>query len=121
MIRAAVVGLGWWGKTQVEAVQGSDKIKFVAGTTRSLSDEALAFMKEYDIEVKQNYEEIIADPNIDAVVLVTPNSQHVPQTLAALAAGKHVFCEKPFSLDGAGAQECVDAAAAARVNFRCWL
>ncbi|MBX2849156.1 MAG: Gfo/Idh/MocA family oxidoreductase [Acidiferrobacterales bacterium] len=112
MIKAAIVGLGWWGKTQVEAVVGSDKIKFVAGTTRSLSDEAVDFMKEYDMEVKQSYEDILADPNIDAVVLVTPNSQHVEQTLAAVDAGKHVFCEKPFSLDGAGAQKSVDAAAA---------
>ncbi len=110
MIRAAIVGLGWWGQTQVEAVVGSDKIKFVAGTTRSLSDEAVAFMKQYDMEVKQSYEEILADPEIDAVVLVTPNSQHVEQTLAAVNAGKHVFCEKPFSLDGAGAQQAVDAA-----------
>ena len=75
MIRAAIVGLGWWGQTQVEAVEGSDKIKFVAGTTRSLSDDALEFMKQYDIEPKQRYEDILADPDIDAVVLVTPNSQ----------------------------------------------
>lgn len=75
MIRAAIVGLGWWGQTQVEAVEGSDKIKFVAGTTRSLSDDALEFMKQYDIEPKQSYEDILADPDIDAVVLVTPNSQ----------------------------------------------
>lgn len=113
MIRAAIVGLGWWGKTQVEAVQGSDKIKFVAATTRSLSEEAADFCKEYDMELKPSYDAILEDPNIDAVVLVTPNSQHVGQTLAAVKAGKHVFCEKPFSLDGAGAQEAVDAAAAA--------
>ncbi len=117
MIKAAIVGLGWWGQTQVEAVQGSDKIKFVAGTTRSLSDDAVAFMKQYDMEVKQSYEDVLADPNIDAVVLVTPNSQHVEQTLAAVKAGKHVFCEKPFSLDGAGAQASVDAAAAAGLTL----
>lgn len=117
MIKAAIVGLGWWGKTQVEAVQGSDQIKFVAATTRSLSDEALEFMKEYDIEPKQNYDEILADPAIDAVVLVTPNSQHVEQTLAAIKAGKHVFCEKPFSLDGQGAQQCIDAAAEAGLTL----
>lgn len=113
MIKAAIVGLGWWGKTQVEAVVDSDKIKFVAATTRSLSDEAKEFCAEYGMELKESYEAILADPNIDAVVLVTPNSQHVDQTKAAVAAGKHVFCEKPFSLDGAGAQEAIDAAAAA--------
>ena len=117
MINAAIVGLGWWGQTQVEAVQDSDKIKFVAGTTRSLSDDAVAFMNSYNMEVKQSYEDILADPNIDAVVLVTPNSQHVEQTLAAVKAGKHVFCEKPFSLDGAGAQASVDAATAAGVTL----
>lgn len=110
MIRAAIVGLGWWGKTQVEAVVDSDKIKFVAATTRSLSDDAREFAKEYDLELKENYEAILADPNIDAVVLVTPNSQHVAQTLAAVAAGKHVFCEKPFALSGSEAQKAVDAA-----------
>ena len=113
MIRAAIVGLGWWGKTQVEAVVGSDEIKFVAATTRSLSDEAKEFCAEYDMELKESYEAILADPNIDAVVLVTPNSQHVDQIKAAVAAGKHVFCEKPFSLDGAGAREAINAAAAA--------
>ena len=117
MINAAIVGLGWWGKTQVEAVQGSDKIKFVAATTRSLSDEAVAFAQQYGMELKPDYEAILADPDIDAVVLVTPNSQHVPQTLAAIKAGKHVFCEKPFSLDGAGAQQSVDAAAAAGLTL----
>jgi len=117
MINAAIVGLGWWGQTQIEAVQGSNKIKFVAATTRSLSDDAAAFCKQYNLELKSSYEAILADPNIDAVVLVTPNSQHVPQTLAAIAAGKHVFCEKPFSLDGAGAQASVDAAAAAGLTL----
>lgn len=117
MINAAIVGLGWWGQTQVEAAQGSDKIRFVAATTRSLSDEAVAFAKQYDMELKPDYEAILADPNIDAVVLVTPNSQHVPQTLAAIKAGKHVFCEKPFSLNGAGAQQAADAAKAADLTL----
>jgi len=117
MINAAIIGLGWWGKTQVEAVQGSDKIKFVAATTRSLSDDAVAFADQYDMELKPSYEAILEDPNIDAVVLVTPNSQHVSQTLSAIKAGKHVFCEKPFSLDGAGAQASVDAAKAAGLTL----
>jgi predicted dehydrogenase len=94
MINAAIIGLGWWGQTLVESVSGvSDDIKFVAATTRSLSDEAKAFCKEHDMELRESFEDIIADPNIDAVVLVTPNSQHAPQTIAAAQKGKHVFCE----------------------------
>jgi predicted dehydrogenase len=110
MINAAIVGLGWWGKTLVEAVAGvSDDIRFVAATTRSLSDDAKAFAKEHDIKLYSSYEDILADPDIDAVVLVTPNSMHSAQTIAAAEHGKHVFCEKPFALTGADAAAAVAA------------
>ena len=118
MINAAIIGLGWWGKTLVEAVSGvSDDIRFVAGTTRSLSDEARAFAKEHDMELRESFEDIIADPNIDAVVLVTPNSMHSTQTIAAAQHGKHVFCEKPFALTGADAAAAVEACEKAGVTF----
>jgi len=114
MINAAIVGLGWWGKTLVEAVSGvSDDIQFVAGTTRSLSGEAREFASEHKFELCDSYAEILADPGIDAVVLVTPNSLHAAQTIAAAEHGKHVFCEKPFSLTGKDALAAVAAAAAA--------
>ena len=72
MINAAIIGMGWWGKTVVESVSGiSDSIRFVAGTTRSLSDDARQFASEHDLELRSSYEDIIHDPNIDAVVLVT--------------------------------------------------
>lgn len=117
MIKAAIVGLGWWGKTLVEAVaDGSDKIQFVAATTRSLSDDAKAFAKEHNLELHESYESIISDPDIDAVVLVTPNSLHAAQTIAAAKHGKHVFCEKPFALTGAEAAEAIAAAEAAGIT-----
>lgn len=114
MINAAIVGLGWWGKTLVEAVSGvSDDIRFVAATTRSLSDEAKAFSNEHDMELRSSYEDILADDKIDAVVLVTPNSLHSTQTIAAAEHGKHVFCEKPFALtrdDAAAAVAAIESA-----------
>lgn len=118
MINAAIIGLGWWGQTLVEAVSGvSDDIKFVAATTRSLSDEAKAFCKEHDMELRESFEDIIADPNIDAVVLVTPNSVHAEQTIAAAEKGKHVFCEKPFALTGADAAKAAAACEKAGVTM----
>jgi predicted dehydrogenase len=118
MINAAIIGLGWWGKTLVEAVSGvSDDIRFVAGTTRSLSDEAQAFAKEHNMELRVSFEDIIADPDIDAVVLVTPNSIHSAQTVAAAEAGKHVFCEKPFALTEADAAVAVAACEKAGVTL----
>ncbi len=110
MINAAIVGLGWWGKTLVESVSGvSDDIRFVAGTTRSLSDDARRFASEHGFELVSSYEEILADPNIQAVVLVTPNSVHSAQTIAAAEHGKHVFSEKPFALNTADATAAVEA------------
>jgi predicted dehydrogenase len=117
MINAAIVGLGWWGKTLVEAVSGvSEDIQFVAATTRSLSEDAQTFAKEHNLKLHASYEDILADPDIDAVVLVTPNSLHAAQIVAAAEAGKHVFCEKPFTLTGADAQTAVDAAEKAGVT-----
>jgi predicted dehydrogenase len=118
MINAAIIGLGWWGQTLVEAVSGvSDDLRFVAATTRSLSDDAKAFCKEHNMELRESFEDIITDPDIDAVVLVTPNSVHAAQTIAAAENGKHVFCEKPFALTGADAAAAVQACEKAGVTL----
>ena len=105
------------GRTLVEAAAESDKINFVAGTTRSLSDEAVAFAKQYGFELQPSYQDLLADPQVDAVVLVTPHSMHAPQTIAAAKAGKHVFCEKPFALEGGLAADAVAAADAAGITL----
>ena len=105
MINAAIVGLGWWGKTLVEAVQGtSDVVQFVAGTTRTMSPDVQAFADAQRLTLAANYEALLADPNIDAVVLATPHSVHAAQVIAAANARKHVFCEKPFALTKADAE-----------------
>ena len=110
MIRAAIVGLGWWGKTLVEAVQGQSKeIRFAAGATRTVTPEVQAFAKAQGFDLRASYDELLKDSNIDAVVLATPHSMHVPQIVAAARAGKNVFCEKPFALTKAEALEAVVA------------
>lgn len=118
MINAAIVGLGWWGKTLVESVSGvSDDIRFVAATTRSKSDEDKAFCELHNLELRDSFDTIIKDSDIDAVVLVTQNSMHASQVMAAAAEGKHVFCEKPLALTGSDAQAAVDACEKAGVQL----
>ena len=118
MIRAAIVGLGWWGKTLVESVQGtSDAIRFTAVTTRTKSPEAAAFAGEQGLTLAESFEALLADPAIDAIVLATPHSLHSQQVQAVARAGKHVFCEKPFALTKADAEAAVDATVRAKVTL----
>jgi predicted dehydrogenase len=119
MINAAMIGLGWWGKTLVESVseRKSDKIRFVAATTRTFNDAVEAFGEQHKLRLHPSYEDVLGDPNVDAVVLATPHSMHVEQVVAAAAQGKHVFCEKPFALTKSGAEKAVEAVRRAGVTL----
>lgn len=117
MLRTAIVGLGSWGKTLVSFVQGkSGDIRFTSGCTRTPA-KAEMFCREQGIRLAGSYEELLADPAIDAVVLATPNSLHEAQVRQAAAAGKHIFVEKPFTLTSAGARAAIDAVSRARVTL----
>jgi predicted dehydrogenase len=109
MIDAAIVGFGRWGKTLVEAVQGkSDRLRFTRAVSRNpdrLRDEA----DRYRLVLVGGLEAMLADPSIDAVVLASPHSLHCQQIIAAAAAGKAVFCEKPLTLTKADAQRAIKA------------
>jgi predicted dehydrogenase len=109
MINAAIVGLGWWGKTLVESVQGSDFIRFVAGATRTVSPETKAFAETHKLRLVESFDALLKDSNVQAVVLCTPHSMHTEQVIAAAKAGKHVFCEKPFALTRSDAEQAVEA------------
>ena len=117
MINAAVVGLGWWGKTLVESSRGSDAIRIVAGATRTKSPELEAFAKSMDFRLVPDYEAVLADKTIDAVVLATPHSLHAEQVIASARVGKHVFCEKPFTLTKNDAEAAVEATRKAGVTL----
>ena len=115
MIRAAIVGLGRWGRSLVTSVQGkSDDIRFVAAHTRTRAT-AEDFCRDQGVPLADSYEQILADPDVDAVVLATPHTLHERQVLAAAAAGKHIHVEKPITLDCGSADAAVEAARKAGV------
>jgi len=80
----------------------------VAGSTRS-PDKARAWADEQRIRILPDFAAVLADPEVQAVVLATPHAQHAEQVIAAARAGKHVFIEKPFTLDRASAAAAVQA------------
>jgi predicted dehydrogenase len=126
MLNAAVIGLGWWGKELVRSVQDSSKfIRFSRAVTLE-PEHAREFAAKAGLALSASYDDVLADPKIDAVVLATPHTQHRRQVKAAAAAGKHVFCEKPFALSLADARAALAACRKAGValgvghNRRLW-
>ena len=117
MIRAAIVGIGTWGRNLVGAVQGkSELIGFVAGATRTPATAEL-YCKQQGIRLMESYAEVLAYGEIDAVVLATPHSMHCEQIIAAAKAGKHVFVEKPLGVDAKSAAQAVAACAQQKVTL----
>lgn len=109
MINAAIIGLGAFGQRLVSSVQGkSEKIRFVAAMTRTPS-KAEAFAAANGFSVGDDLDAVLGDSNVDAVVIATPHRQHAEQVMKAAEAGKHVFCEKPFTLTKADAEAAVAA------------
>jgi len=117
MMRAAIVGLGMWGQKLVDSVYGqSDQITFVAGTTRTLS-KAGDFCRDRKIDLRDDLDALLGDPEIDAIVFATPHSMHEEQVKRAAKAGKNVYVEKPFTLDVASAKSTLAAVRQAGVVF----
>lgn len=117
MINAAIIGLGGWGRNLVNHTQGkSPKLRFVAGCTRTVA-KAQAFGDEKGFPITSDYAAILRDPKIDAVVLATPHTQHAEQVIEAARAGKHIYCEKPFTLTRASAEQALKACADAKVTL----
>ena len=97
MLTVGVIGCGYWGPNLIRNFNGlADS---TVRTCADLDETRLAHMKQLypAISTTTNYREIIADPEIEAVVVATPVSSHYPLAVEALEAGKHVFVEKPLA------------------------
>ncbi len=117
-----LIGTGFMGKTHVFGISAANrvfdlpyklKLKKLADISEDLASKA-AFELGVD-EYSGNWQELIQDESIDVINITSPNSFHKEMALAAIRAGKHVYCEKPLSISVQDAKEMSDASKSSRV------
>ena len=110
-IRTAIIGTGFMGRVHSENLRRVQHVE-LAAVAGSSAERAKHFGDSIGVDRTTGaYRELLEDSTIDAVHVLTPNALHYPICRAALEAGKHVLCEKPFTLTTAEAQELVELAA----------
>lgn len=93
----------------IPAMQQSDLLKVTAIASRNAATAQQVAQRLGIAKAYGSYEELLADPDIDAVYNPLPNHLHVPWTIKAMVAGKHVLCEKPIALNAEQARQLIDA------------
>ena len=100
-VRVGIIGAGWPGQQHARAVRASPNTVLQA-LAEPDEKRAAEFRAPYAPKsIYPDYNDLLGDPQVDAVVICLPNHLHFPATLAALHAGKHVLCEKPPTLNSA--------------------
>ena len=123
-LRAGVIGTGFIGPVHIEALKRLGvQVTAICGSTKSAGATAAQWGIP-EIYGDYNYRALIASPNVDVIHITSPNKVHVEQALAALAAGKHVVCEKPLGMTSRETARVVKAVARPggpvfAVNYMC--
>jgi myo-inositol 2-dehydrogenase/D-chiro-inositol 1-dehydrogenase len=110
-VRVALIGAGRIARVHAEAYRqvARGRITVCTDPVRQAADSLAA---DFGFDIAENLDTILDDPDVDAVLIATPNDLHADQTVAALQAGKHVFCQKPIALSLDDADRVVAAAEA---------
>jgi len=110
-VTTAIIGTGFMGRVHIEGIRRLGHVEVVA-VAGSSDASARKFAAEMGVDRSTgDYKSLLADPSIDAVHVLTPNSLHFPMSMAALEAGKAVLCEKPLTVTSAEAKKMVALAA----------
>jgi D-xylose 1-dehydrogenase (NADP+, D-xylono-1,5-lactone-forming) len=112
-VRWGVLSTAHINEKVLAGASGSQTVEVTTVASRS-QERAAEYARAHGIpRAHASYEELLADDEVEAIYIPLPNGLHVEWTLAALAAGKHVLCEKPLSSRSADVERCFDAAEAA--------
>ena len=104
-----ILGPGGIAKAFAEDLKRLDGHSIAAVGSRTFSN-AQSFANTFGGTAYGSYEELVADPQVDAIYVATPHPAHKENVILALNAGKPVLCEKPFAVNATEAQQMVDAA-----------
>jgi hypothetical protein len=116
-----VLGCGFVGRgAHVPALADMDGAKLVAIADADAARRTKTAAKYQIAASYDHYEQLVADPRVDVVVVALPTPLHVPASLAAIEAGKHVLCEMPLALTLEDADRLIEAARAAGVEGTVW-
>ena len=96
MVKVGIVGLGRWAKVLSRSLSNSPAISIVAGYSRS-EEKRRAFERDLGIPTVPDLETLLANPEIQGVILTVPNEQHLPVAREVAKARKHVYTEKPIA------------------------
>ena len=107
-VRTASMGLGRWANVLAEAALRGGKIRLVSCFSRT-SEKRRDFKDSYGTREAASFDELLRDDEVEAVILTTPNHNHMEHIEALAAAGKHVYCEKPIAHTLDHARRIVDA------------
>jgi predicted dehydrogenase len=95
-VKLGIVGLGRWAKVLTRAAKASERFSIVAGYSRA-AERRDAFAQEFGVPGVPDLDTMLADPQIDGVILTVPNEQHLPLARRVAMARKHVYTEKPIA------------------------
>jgi len=109
-IRTGIIGLGRSGWNIHASLLEEDPNFRVAAVADSLDDRRREAVDRFSCAAYADYHDLLADPNVELVVVAAPSHLHAPITIEALRAGKHVLCEKPMALSTQEADAMIDAA-----------
>jgi predicted dehydrogenase len=112
ILRIAVIGAGHWGPNLIRNFHNHQASDVVWVVDRDESRLALTKSRYPEIQVTPDADRVLADPEVDAVVVATPTTTHYALTAAALRAGKHVLVEKPIATRVEEAEELCELAEA---------
>ena len=117
-LRVGVAGLGRLGQFHANNLAGRVPSIDLVRVVDTIEEVARATGERLGVEWSSSYDDLLRDPDLEAVVIVTPTPHHAEMIERAAAAGKHIFCEKPISFELEPTLRAIDAARSAGVKLQ---